>query len=63
MRKSVSDEQPRKLYRKPTLYHYHDIRTMTLGASQFPGESGGLRANPNATTGDFEAGTDQQVFD
>ena len=47
-------ERPRKPYIKPVLTHCQNIRTLTLGASTFPGESGGFEANPNpgsASTG------------
>jgi hypothetical protein len=47
MREMKMGEKPRKAYTKPSFTHYGDIRTFTLGASTFPGESGGFEANPN----------------
>ena len=42
-----TSDQLKKPYSKPSFTYYGDIRTFTLGASTFPGESGGFEANPN----------------
>ena len=52
MREMIMSEQPRKPYNKPSFTHYGDIRTFTLGASTFPGESGGFEADSNPRSAD-----------
>ncbi len=47
------NERQRKLYRKPILTCYADIRTITLGTSIIPGESPGHRSVTPFANEDF----------